>query len=368
MQNLKNYQLSYLDRDKDFLLAMQSLCQEELIALDTEFCRKKTYFPILSTIQIASFRGQKPQVFIVDCMAISNLKPFIEMLDNNKIIKVFHCALQDLQILLKLSKSKPKAIFDTQIMANFCGHEFNIGYGNLVEKLFSQKIDKEQQVSDWKQRPLSQNQLNYAATDVIYLGKIFEHFYAQIEKSGRLDWLEEEMEILLQRCLRGGSENLIKKFDIAHKSQNEIGQLQKLIDWRENVAQKLDIPRQHVVRDEILEEITCNEGLSLKISKKISSNFLPEILEIIKSFVIDSELEKRAFFTISDSLHRDFIKKLQKIVRHEAEFHGISEQFLLSKSFISGIIAEKNCRKILNNWRYQLLHEKFEPIILKLTQ
>lgn len=367
MQHFQNYRYSYVDSCDSFAMAIKELQAEKLIAIDTEFCRKKTYYPILSTIQIAGFGEARPKVFIIDCLAISNPQEIFALISNDKIIKIFHSALQDLQILLKLSKSKPEAVFDTQIMANLCGFDFNIGYGNLVEKLFAQKLPKEQQISDWRARPLSQNQINYAINDVLYLANIFQHLQKELEVANRLDWLAQEMDFLIGRATDKNVDHLLKKFDIANKTANEISRLQQLINWRELAAQNLDIPRQYVMRDEFLESISL-ETISAehleKMLKKTSPQFSSSILQILKSSQLSLSQSNQCQIADKSSLwQKEIAKKIQKFVRQESQICGISEQFLLSKSSINKIIEQKKCRELLTDWRYQLLGSKIEPIL-----
>jgi ribonuclease D len=153
MQNSENF---YINSQSQLNRVVDLIKETKLVALDTEFTRETTYYPILSIVQVALKKTAQPQqLFIIDCLADLDLSQFFALIAEEKISKVLHSSAQDLQIFHHKSDLMPQGVFDTQVMANFCGFDFSAGYSNLVEKLFSTVLDKKQQRSDWQIRPLS---------------------------------------------------------------------------------------------------------------------------------------------------------------------------------------------------------------------
>ena len=251
--------------------------ERKLVALDTEFTRQTTYYPILSIVQVAvkNSAGIK-ESFIIDCLTNLDLNGFLAIIADEKIIKILHSPAQDLQIFNRQSKLIPRGIVDTQILASFCGLGFNIGYSGLVEILFKRQLNKNQQRSDWQRRPLSSGQIKYAFLDVFFLEEIYEKLSAILSKKNRRNWYAEEMEIFTQKLLTHSEENLLKKFSLRHKSQKQIFQIENLISWREQWAQKLDVPRQHLLRDERIEMLVAEEFAAKDLGKKFTEEMIAD--------------------------------------------------------------------------------------------
>ena len=154
---------SYISDNYKLIELIEDIKRSSIIALDTEFSRSETYYPVLSIIQVAVKINNEKKIFIIDCLCDLDLSEFLALIGDEKIIKILHSSLQDLQIFYLKYPIEPKAIIDTQILANFCGCGANVGYGNLVEKIFEVVIDKKLQRSDWCRRPLTKSQLDYAS-------------------------------------------------------------------------------------------------------------------------------------------------------------------------------------------------------------
>ncbi|MFM2200433.1 MAG: hypothetical protein RL769_488, partial [Pseudomonadota bacterium] len=208
-----NYNFKYVDDQNKMSFFLQEIKNIKVIAIDTEFIRSDTYFPILSLIQIAFCDEQNDkQIFIIDCLQNINLEPFLAIIFDDKIIKIFHSALQDLQIFFYKTKQRPRAIVDTQLMANFCGFSANIGYAKLVENLFGKIIDKKLQRSDWFKRPLTKKQLEYATLDVFYLNEIYLQLSKNLIKNNRQEFYLEEIEKFIDHVVSDNKKNLLKNF------------------------------------------------------------------------------------------------------------------------------------------------------------
>jgi len=249
------------------LRAFCNLLQDaQFISVDTEFTRKSTYYSELSLIQIA----YKNHVAIIDALNTKiNLLPLNDIFQNSAIIKVFHSAKQDLEILFTLFGNIPQNIFDTQIAANFCGLGDFISYETLVEKMLNIKIDKTYCISDWTQRPLSKQQLDYAATDVTYLYEIYPRLKEILENKNRLEWMLKEMQTIYK------AEHFKINYEQAWKKLKNINNqkinlvTKHLAAWRELKAQQCNLPRNHFMEERILFKLSYTKPISLKEFRKI---------------------------------------------------------------------------------------------------
>jgi ribonuclease D len=336
--------------------------ERKLVALDTEFTRQTTYYPILSIVQVAvkNSAGIK-ESFIIDCLIDLDLNGFLAIIADEKIIKILHSPAQDLQIFNRQSKLIPRGIVDTQILASFCGLGFNIGYSGLVEILFKRQLNKNQQRSDWQRRPLSSGQIKYAFLDVFFLEEIYEKLSAILSKKNRRDWYAEEMEIFTQKLLTHSEENLLKKFSLRHKSQKQIFQIENLISWREQWAQKLDVPRQHLLRDERIEMLVAEEFAVKDLGKKFTKEMIDEVAKILTN---QEELPKRKENIPVSDQQKITINKAKALIAKISTQENFREQFLLTNSELKKAVCEKaNLKETITKWRYQMFGEELENLI-----
>src|SRR5690554_3207263 len=180
----------------DSAAALSALCAQladsEWLAVDTEFHREKTYYPQLCLIQIAN----DALIACIDPLAIDDLSPLLDLFYRPDLTLVFHAARQDLELFHMLRQSLPKRIFDTQLAATVLGYGDQVGYGNLVKQCLNVDLDKAHSRADWRQRPLSAEQIDYAADDVRYLRALYHRLRDELIKTGRLDWLREDFAAL----------------------------------------------------------------------------------------------------------------------------------------------------------------------------
>jgi len=239
--------------------ALAAFCDKlafaEYITVDTEFMREKTFWPKLCLVQVAG----PDEAFCIDPLAEGiDLSPLYAVLENPKVLKVFHAARQDLEIFLCKTGRIPAPLFDTQVAAMVCGFGDSVGYETLAAKLAGARIDKSQRFTDWSHRPLSDKQVHYALADVTHLRTAYEQLKGKLEKSGRSHWLEEEMTILTSPdTYRTHPEESWKRLKHRSKSRRFLGILKEVAAWRESEAQTKDVPRQRVIRDEAILEIAA---------------------------------------------------------------------------------------------------------------
>ncbi len=231
------------------------LRQEAWITIDTEFMRERTYYPELCVVQLA---GQQ-DVAVVDAQAPGmDLAPLGELLAEEAVLKVFHAARQDVEIFLELFGAVPKPLFDTQIAAMVAGFGDQVGYDALVQALSGGQIDKAHRFSDWSARPLSASQLSYAAADVTHLRTVYERLRARLERDGRLEWVAQEMAALDNPATyQADPETMWERLRPKTNNRRMLGMLRAAAAWREREAQRVNVPRQRLVKDESLLEIAA---------------------------------------------------------------------------------------------------------------
>ena len=239
--------------------ALTTLCdrlaREEFVTVDTEFMRERTYWPELCVVQLASAH----EVAIVDAQAADiDLAPLGELLATQAVMKVFHAARQDIEIFVLRFGDVPRPLFDTQIAAMVAGFGEQVGYDALVAALTGASIDKAHRFSDWSARPLSASQITYAAADVTHLREVYVRLRERLERDGRLDWVAEEMADLADPAkYRPDPDAMWERLRPRSSNRRFLGMVRALAAWREREAQRVNIPRQRLLRDETLLEIAA---------------------------------------------------------------------------------------------------------------
>ncbi|MEP3200055.1 MAG: ribonuclease D [Lentilitoribacter sp.] len=233
--------------------ACLDLAKADFITIDTEFLREKTFWPKLCLIQLAS----PERALIVDPLAKDiDLAPFFKLMADDSVLKVFHAARQDLEIVFHLGDLIPKPIFDSQVAAMVLGYGDSIAYDALVNKITGHHIDKTSRFTDWSRRPLTEQQLNYALADVTHLRDVYLDLSAQLEEQGRSTWLNEEMAILEARETYDiHPDDAWKRLRNRMRKPQDLAILQRLAAWRENLARNRDVPRGRILKDDALYEV-----------------------------------------------------------------------------------------------------------------
>lgn len=236
---------------------LHSLCNElssaDFVTVDTEFLREQTFWPQLCLIQIAGPAGEA----VVDPLAPGiDLEPFYQLMTNESIVKVFHAARQDIEIVYTKTGKVPAPVFDTQVAAMVCGFGESISYVNLVKKINGADIDKSSRFTDWSRRPLSDKQLDYALGDVTHLRDVYKALSTEITATGRMSWLAEEMSTLTAaETYDTDPDKAWQRLKLRVKGRKSLAVLVELAAWRERLAQAQDVPRGRILRDEALYDI-----------------------------------------------------------------------------------------------------------------
>jgi ribonuclease D len=233
------------------------IAQSPYVAIDTEFMRANSYWPELCLLQVADAN----EAAAIDPKAPGlDMTPLLDLMTNNEnVLKVFHAGGQDIEIIYNLTGKTPHPMFDTQIAAMALGLGEQIGYGNLVDAWMGVQLDKGARFTDWARRPLDKRQIDYAIGDVTYLIQIFPKMLEELRKTGRGDWLDQEMERISDvENYVNRPEDAWKRVRIASRKADVLGRLKALAAWREAEAQDKNLPRGRIVKDETLADIASH--------------------------------------------------------------------------------------------------------------
>jgi ribonuclease D len=306
----------------------ETLAKSDFVAVDTEFLREQTFWPLLCLVQLAGPEAEG----VVDPLSPSlDLAPFYRLMADSSTVKVFHAARQDIEIVCLKSGIVPTPVFDSQIAAMVCGFGDSISYVNLVKKTTGVDLDKTSRFTDWSRRPLSAKQLDYALADVTYLRDVYLHLKRMLETTGRTPWLQEEMEVLTNPATYGTEpENAWQRLKLRVKGRKSLAVLMELAAWRERLAQSLDVPRGRVLRDDALYDIANQVPASTEA--------LGQLRTLSDGFA-RSQRAKEIIDAVKAGLERD-PKTLPKIERNEALSAEASATLELLKVLLKAAAAE----------------------------
>lgn len=336
----------------------------EFLALDTEFLRERTYYPQLCLVQVAAPEGD---AIMLDPITGDDMTDLEEALFDPDVMKVFHAGRQDLEIFVKLYGRVPAPIFDTQIAAMALGYGESVSYAALVADVCRHSIDKSQQFTDWSIRPLTPEQLAYAADDVLYLRQVYENFCERLDKLGRRDWILEEMANLSDPTIYTvDPDKAWERIKIRSDKAPVLSVLKGLAAWREREAQRRDIPKGRIFKDETLAEIALTQprnatalarvrGFPADLAEKTLGQNILRIVE--ESLAIPKEqmprIERSKPFPAELQPVLEMLKMLLRIQSSET---GISTRLVadsddLQALALHGVDAKVSC---LTGWRREV--------------
>ncbi|MBY4607563.1 ribonuclease D [Rhizobium sp. 9T] len=242
-----------IETTADLAAACKELAKSDFITIDTEFLRETTFWPELCLIQMASPTLE----VLVDPLAKGiDLAPFFELMADTKVLKVFHAARQDIEIIFNRGNLIPHPIFDTQVAAMVCGFGDSVSYDQLVSRIKNVHIDKSSRFTDWSRRPLSDKQLEYALADVTHLRDVYLSLSSQLDREGRTSWLREEMDILEAReTYDMHPDDAWQRLKMRLRKPQELAILKYVAAWREREARARNVPRSRVLKDDAIYEI-----------------------------------------------------------------------------------------------------------------
>jgi ribonuclease D len=339
----------------------------DFVTVDTEFLRETTYWPKLCLIQAAT----ADEAVLIDPLAPGlDLAPFLELLANEKVRKVFHAARQDIEIFVKLTGKVPLNIFDTQIAASVCGFGDSVSYDSLVRQITKVELDKSSRFTDWSARPLSEKQKVYALADVTHLRDIYLALVTQLDDSGRWDWVEDELAVLESvHTYVVEPEHAWERLKAKLNKPRDVAALKLLAAWREKRAQDNDQPRSRILKDDALVELamqrpTSAEGFdALRAVQKGfgRSNAAQDILALIARVEALSKtdlpkLPERPRGPSPKGAVGDLVRVLLKAV---SEQHGVATRIIATSDEIDALVLDDDADvPALKGWRRKLFGEK----------
>lgn len=361
----------------DFSAALR---QRPFFAVDTEFMREKTYWPILCLIQAAAPAGQDgeaPIEAIIDPLADGiDLAPFLDAMADGDVIKVLHAARQDLEIFYRLMDEVPGPLFDSQIAAMACGYGDQIGYEPLMRDLLSAKIDKGSRFTDWARRPLTDAQLTYALSDVTYLRDAYPMLMQRLERNNRVSWVTEETNTLNDPDLYFVKpEDAWRRMKLRGLRPSELGPFMKLAEWREREAQERDQPRGRILKDDALFEVARlkpDTTKELSRARSVSGGFErsragAEIIEAVKAGIAipRENLPKLETNKNRAPAPADVVELLKVLLKTQCEHYGVAPKMIASSADLEDIALSKEPNvRAMTGWR----REVFGDLALKLKR
>ena len=342
------------------------LAASRYITVDTEFMRDATYWPRLCLVQLAS----SDEAAAVDALAPDiDLAPLLALMRDPGVLKVFHAARQDIEIFYHLDGQVPSPVFDTQVAAMVCGFGDQVGYEKLVAKLARASIDKTQRFTDWARRPLPRRMYDYAISDVTHLRVVYEKIAARLERDGREGWLAEEMATLTDPATyRLDPSDAWHRVKTRLKKPRQLAVLREVSAWREAEAQRRDVPRNRVLRDEALNEIAAQEpgtreelwnlrSLSRGHIGKDASDALLAVVAAVRaapsSTYPDERKPARAANHTGPSA--DLLKVLLKL---RCEEHDVAQKLVASADDVEAIARDDGAEvRALRGWRREIFGE-----------
>jgi len=339
-----------------------------MIALDTEFQRVDTFYPIPGLIQISDDQ----RCYLIDPLEVTDFEPLVNVFNKPDLLKIIHAGSEDLELFNQTLGALPSPIFDTQLAAAFAGWGFTMGLQRLVEQALGVQLGKGETTSDWLRRPLSRDQEIYAALDVAYLPAICQQLTTALLEKGSLEWLMSESFDVLDNVVDKDPEGHVyyQRFSqVWGLPPHKLAGLRDLTRWREQQSRKRDVPRNRILRNQTL--ITLIERWprnSLELSRvpDMRSKIIREdgdtILEILAG--AKESAEKNPVEPINRPLPivwNSRLKKLKSISRAAAQKHGIAPEILLRKKDLDALVRSKEATgkyqlpPALCGWRRELI-------------
>ena len=351
-----------------------TFAQADFVTVDTEFIRETTFWPELCLIQMASLEATA----LIDPLSPNiDLAPFFKLMADERVIKVFHAARQDIEIVFHLGGLIPHPVFDTQVAAMVCGFGDSVSYDQLVQKVTGTQLDKSSRFTDWRHRPLSEKQLVYALADVTHLIDVYLHLKGQLERENRAHWLKEEMEVLTAiETYDPHPDDAWKRLKMRLRKPQELAVVQSVAAWRDREARERNVPRGRVLKDDAIYEIAQQQPVDAAALARLrtvpkgwerSSTATSLLVAINAALAIPRDqmprLPKTAQAPEGSSAASELLKVL---LRQVAEKEGVAAKVLASGDEIDRLAAEGEQADVpaMHGWR----REVFGDVALRLIR
>jgi ribonuclease D len=338
----------------------------EFVTIDTEFLREKTYYSQLCLVQMAVKDNNPESAVIIDVLAHGiDLSSLHKLMINSSIVKVFHAARQDIEIFYNLTGVVPSPIFDTQIAAMVCGFGEQVGYDNLVKSITSNSIDKSSRFTDWSRRPLTKEQLDYAIGDVTHLRDVYEYLQNQLEKNGRISWVEEEMAVLTsENTYNINPYDAWKKIKVRTDTGKFLAILREVACFREEYAQLKNIPKGRVLKDDALIELCSVRPTNYDDLKRLrlynrgnkSQELGDKILKAVSNGVncapenhpsVSKDRKK-------ENKNPALSELLRVLLKSSSEKIGVAQKLIATTSDLDRVAAGERVGAVFEGWRLKV--------------
>jgi len=336
------------------------------VTVDTEFLRERTYYSKLCLIQLAFAGGGDDDAVLVDPLVDGlDLTPLYDLFEDAGVVKVFHAARQDLEIFFVDQNIIPAPLFDTQVAAMVCGFGEQAGYETLVRKIAKASVDKSSRFTDWSRRPLTDAQKSYALADVTHLREIYEYLSAELEKSGRKKWVAEEMAVLNDPATyKVDPQNAWKRVKTRTSSGKFLAIVRELAEFRENLAQTRNIPRNRVFKDDALVEMASTKPqtekdlgrsrLLLRDARK--GDIAAGILSAVKAGMAVKPEDQPRVENVREKLQVNpaLADMLRVLVKAKADNTGVAQKLIATSADLDAIAGGVRDVAALRGWRKEV--------------
>ena len=364
-------EIQYVDSVAELQELCQKMKQEPWLAIDTEFLREKTYYPKFCLLQIATLEW----VACIDPIALEgHLDELFVIINDPGIVKVLHSCRQDVEIFYQLSGKLPVPVYDTQLVAPLLGFQENTGYAMLVSGFLNINLSKIHTRTDWSQRPLSAEQIQYAADDVIYLAKIYQMMQQKLQALGREDWLKEDFEQLMNEDLYDiPPENAWLKIRGKNKlTGKQLAIVQVLAEWREQVAKKDNRPKNWILRDELILDMAKLQPVNIKALSEIrgiNDGFVrrsgKQICELIaKAQGLPGLKLKNKANNKKTQEQEAVLDILTGLVRLRADENSLNPVILATRKNLEQLLLDEQESPLLHGWRYSMVGKELQQVLL----
>lgn len=356
--------MTLIDRTEDVERYVEGLKGQDYVAVDTEFMRDKTYYPQLCLLQLAGTQGAVAIDTLADGIDLSAID---RLMADNDILKVLHAPRQDLEIFVHRNGTVPGPIFDTQLAAMVLGFGEEVGYETLVREVAKAQLDKTSRFTDWSRRPLSAKQLDYALGDVIHLRTVYERFIADLVERGRSDWVDEELSALGSADLYTTKpDEAWRRLKVRSREPRFLAVLCAAAAWRERVAQRKNLPRNRVLRDDVLLDVVANRPTTVAKLRElqrvsIDNKGADDLTAAINEAMALSP-EECPQVEAPQRLPKGLgplVDLLRVMLRMTAEEHDVAQRLIANSSELEKLAASDDADvPALRGWRYRLFGER----------
>lgn len=359
--------MNIITTNEELLAFCNEVQNADYITVDTEFLRENTYYPKLCVLQLA-YHSEKIHSAVIDVLAKDlSLDPVLALFANEKIVKVFHSARQDLEIFYHDYGQLPVNFFDTQIAAMAAGYGEQVGYETLVRLIVNENIDKSNRFTDWSRRPLSQAQIEYARGDVTHLCRVYENLRDKLNEGARRDWVQDEFLALLAPELYEQDPKMVwEKIRTRSDSPQFLAYVRELAELRENLARKKNLPKTRIYKDDALLEMVASKPKSLSDLQKLRG--LPQESrrgktadEILKAFARVQSMEKADYprrtkrIVPKDSAPESIVELLKVLLKSQSDRYNVASKLICTNSELEEFAANPSPdHSLMKGWRKEV--------------